>query len=349
MKTTFISTQSVADATRYQMLRMQSELTKLQKEIVTGRVQDTAVHLGARTGASVSLERDVERLRTIIDSNQLVASRLSATQAGLKSLTDLAQGYLSVTTATGPGANDAVIAAGQARALLTTATSVLNSNLNGENLFAGVNTDVRPINDFFAVGSPARVAMEDAFLTHFGFAQTDPLAAGISGADMQDFLANVIEPQFMGADWNTNWSNATDETITARVTLTETTAASVSANSSGIRRLLMSAATVAVFLEAPLAEEARQAILDHSTGQVGHAVAQISQVQANTGIIENRVVAASERLGLQIDIFQTKNGDLVGVDPYEASSRISTLMSQIETAYALTSRIRQLSLVKYLP
>jgi flagellar hook-associated protein 3 FlgL len=349
MKTTFISTQSVADATRYQMLRMQAELTKLEKEIVTGKVQDSAVHLGARTGISVSLERDVERLKIIIDSNQLAASRLSATQAGLESLTDLAQNYLSVTTATGPGTNDAIIAAGQARALLTTATSVLNSNLNGENLFAGVNTDVLPINDFFAAGSPARTAMENAFVTYFGFAHTDPLVAGISGADMENFLTTVIEPQFMGTDWNTNWSNATDETITARITLTETASASVSANASGIRRLLMSAATVAVFLEAPLTEEARQSILDHSTGQVGHAVSQISQVQAATGIVENRIVAASERLELQIDIFETKNGDLVGIDPYEASSRISTLLSQIETAYTLTARIRELSLVKHLP
>ena len=42
MKTTFISTQSIADATRHQMLRMQTELAKLEKEIVTGRVQDNA-------------------------------------------------------------------------------------------------------------------------------------------------------------------------------------------------------------------------------------------------------------------------------------------------------------------
>lgn len=348
MKTTFISTQSIADATRHQMLRMQTELAKLEKEIVTGRVQDTAVHLGARTGVSVSLERDIERLKVIIDSNALASSRLSGTQAGLKSLTDLAQYFLSVTTATGSSPADAVMAAGEAEALLTTATAVLNSNLNGENLFAGVNTDVRPMNDFFATGSPARTAMENAFLTHFGFAHTDPLAAGISKTDMENFLTTVIEPQFLGTDWNTNWSNATDETITARITLTETTSASVSANATGIRRLMMSAATVAVFLEAPINEEARAAILAHSTSQVGHSIAQISQVQASTGVVENRIAAASERLEMQINIFTTKNSDLVEVDAYEASGRVSTLLAQIETAYTLTARIRQLSLVNHL-
>jgi flagellar hook-associated protein 3 FlgL len=39
---------------------------------------------------------------------------------------------------------------------------------------------------------------------------------------------------------------------------------------------------------------------------------------------------------------------LEGADPYEASTRVSTLMTQIETSYALTARIQQLSLAKYL-
>ena len=42
-------------------------------------------------------------------------------------------------------------------------------------------------------------------------------------------------------------------------------------------------------------------------------------------------------------------GALEGVDPYEASSRLSTLLTQVETAYAMTARIQQLTLLNYLP
>ena len=35
-----------------------------------------------------------------------------------------------------------------------------------------------------------------------------------------------------------------------------------------------------------------------------------------------------------------------GVDPYEASTRVADLLSHIETSYALTARIQQLSLLK---
>jgi flagellar hook-associated protein 3 FlgL len=37
------------------------------------------------------------------------------------------------------------------------------------------------------------------------------------------------------------------------------------------------------------------------------------------------------------------------VDPFEASTRVAALMTQVETAYAMTARIQNLSLLKYLP
>ena len=39
---------------------------------------------------------------------------------------------------------------------------------------------------------------------------------------------------------------------------------------------------------------------------------------------------------------------LEAVDPAEASTRISLLLTQIETAYSLTARIQRLSLLNYL-
>jgi flagellar hook-associated protein 3 FlgL len=49
-----------------------------------------------------------------------------------------------------------------------------------------------------------------------------------------------------------------------------------------------------------------------------------------------------------VDLFQNNISDLEGVDPYEAATRVSLLQQQIETSYALTARMQQLSLVKYL-
>mgnify|MGYP001499118566 CR=1 FL=1 len=348
MKTSFISSYGTSQAVRTQLLKMQLELVKVNKEVVTGRTADAGLHLGARTGQSVSLERDIARLKGIMDSNELVLARLSATQAGLTTLTETAQAFQSTMTAASSGAVENSILLSEAKTAIVKMTGVLNSSLNGENLFAGINTDVQPFNDFFAAGSPARTAMESAFVTQFGFAITDPAASTLTAADITSFLETVMEPQFLGSDWNTNWSNATDATITARITLTDTTSASVSANEVGIRKLAAAAAYVAVFLDGNLSDLARDAVIASSMSMIGQAVSDLAQTQARTGILEQRVTAASERLSMQVDIFTGKVNDLVGIDPYEASTRVQTLLAQIETAYTLTNRISQLSLVRYL-
>ena len=81
---------------------------------------------------------------------------------------------------------------------------------------------------------------------------------------------------------------------------------------------------------------------------VGESMSDLANLSSSTGIVENRVKNASERIDMQVDLFETNIQDLEGVDPYEASTRVSTLLQQIETSYALTARIQQLSLVKYL-
>ncbi|MBO6718588.1 MAG: flagellar hook-associated family protein [Rhizobiaceae bacterium] len=349
MKTTFISSYNTNQAVRTHLMKMQAELVKVEREVVTGRVADAGLKLGSRTGHSISLQRDVERLSGIIDSNSLASSRLSAIQHGLQSLSDLSQTFLSTMTAAVSGSVSPSIAKTEAISAITTITGVLNSSMNGENLFAGINTDVTPINDFFATGSPARTAMEAAFATHFGFAYNSAAADGVDAAAMENFLTTVIEPQFMGADWTTNWSNASDETITARISMNETASASVSANFEGARRVMMAAASVAVFFDGSLNANALNSVVEHAASMTARGVSAIGQEQAKTGIVEQRITNASERLQMQINIFEGKISDLEGVDAYEASTRVSTLLAQIETAYTLTSRIRQLSLVRYLP
>ncbi len=348
MKTSFISSYATSQAVRTHLMKMQIELVKMEKEVVSGRAADAGLHLGARTGQSVGLERDIERIKGVMDSNQLALSRLSATQAGLDTLTKTAQSFQSTMTAASSGAVEPSILLSEAKTALVKMSGVLNSSLNGENLFAGVNTDVQPFTDFFAAGSTARAEMENAFVTHFGFAHTDPAASTVTPAAMTTFLETVVEPQFTGPDWNTHWSSATDETITARITLTDTTPASVSANERGVRKLAAAAAYIAVFLDGQLGETARDALVAASTSLTGQAVSDLAQTQARTGIVQQRVTAATERLSMQVDIFSGKVNDLVGIDPYEASTRVQSLLAQIETAYTLTNRMSQLSLVRYL-
>ncbi|MEO5323403.1 flagellar hook-associated family protein [Mesorhizobium sp. CC13] len=347
MKTTFVSSSAVSSALRYSILRQQAELTRVQKEATTGFVADRGLALGARTAQSVTLNRDLERLSGIVDSNGLVSSRLAATQKGLIQIGDAAQSFLSSLTSSASGDAAYALTQKSARSTLDTLTSVLNTSLNGEYLFAGTNTDVRPLNDF-EPGSPAKAAFDAAFAGYFTFAKDDPAAQGITAAQMDDFLTTVVEPMFLGAGWQGTWSNATDQGITSRITLNETTETSVSANDEGIRKIAMMSAVVGDLLDSNVGNAARKALVNRAVSTIGAAIGEISQLEAQTGIIEQRVSSATDRIKMQMDLFERHILDTEGVDPYRASNRVSELLSQIEKSYAITARIQQLSILNYL-
>jgi len=348
MKASFVSSAAISQAMRYSLQRMQVQLVGAQKEVSTGRVADAGLALGMRTGQSVSFQRDVDRLQTIVDSNEMIASRLSASQDALSQIITVSQKFLQTLAAgtSGVAADDVVI--GEARGTLDGLTSILNSSLRGEYLFAGINTDVNPINDFSNPTSPNKAAFDAAFLAHFGFAQNDPLVAGITAADMDTFLDTVVEPQFLGAGWQTNWSNATDQQIVNRISLNETAPTSVSANQEGLRKVAMAAATLADLYGTDLSDDAREALVNRAIELVSEGLSAIANVQSATGVTENRVARATDRVKMQIDLFKNNILDMEAVDPYEASTRVNSLISQIEVSYALTARIQQLSLVNYL-
>lgn len=346
MKTTYVSTSAVSNALRYSLLRQQAELTKAQKESTSGFVADTGLALGARTAQSLTLNRDLKRLDGIVDSNGLVSSRLAATQQGLRQIGDAAQSLLSSLVSSASGDAAYALTQKSARGTLDTLTAVLNTSLNGEYLFAGTNTDVKPFNDF-APGSPSKTAFDTAFATHFGFSQSSAAAQGITAAQMDTFLTAVVDPMFTGTGWGA-WSNATDQGITSRITLNETTETSVSANNDGIRKVAITAAMVADLLDSNISDAARGAVVKHAVSTIGVAISDLGQLEAQTGIVEQRVTNATDRIKMQMDLFERHILDTEGVDPYEASTRVTDLLSMIERSYAITARMQQLSLMNYL-
>ncbi|MFE0019050.1 flagellar hook-associated family protein [Mesorhizobium sp. NPDC059054] len=345
MKTTSVSSSAMSNAMRYSQSRMQVELVKREKELNTLRVADLGLALGARTSQSVTFARDLERLNTIVDSNKLISSRLSTTQDALGKLGDAAQKLLTaVSTAVGgdPGSN---VTRDAGKAALQSMTSILNSSLNGEYLFSGTNTDVKPINDYTA-SSAAKAAFDAAFNASFPNPPTDP--ADITATQINDFITNVVTPQFMGPDWKTNWSNATDQQIVSRISLNETTETSVSANTDGVKKLAMAATVVNELFSRNLNADAKKAVAQQAITLTGEALGSIAQTQSQAGIIEQRVTDASDRMNAQIKLFEKHVIDLEGVDEYEAANRVNDLMSHIQTSFALTARIQQLSLINFL-
>lgn len=346
MRLSHVSSQSVSSALRYAIISKQGQAIDAQKEVVTGQFADAALTLGARNGKRISLQREVERINAIIETNHGVVTRLAITQTATGHV-DAALQQLSetLTTAISGGVDSAVVVSAATTALADI-TGALNTSHDGGYVLSGVNTDVKPIANYQTGGASA--AVKTAFQTWFGFAKTDPQAGSITGVQMDAFLTAQVEPLFLGAGWNGMMSAASSEPVQSRITLSDTAQTSVSANEAGFRKALYVSALAAEFFDSALGAGAKSAVALKAVTLSGEAKGDLAALQGRTGFVEGRVSGAQTRLELQSDQLSALATDMAAVDPYEASTRLTSILSQIETSYALTARIQNLSLLRFL-
>jgi len=341
---TYISTLVFHSTSVSASARIQNELNRLTKEVSTGRMADVGLSLGTQTGRSMRLHIDTDALTAFTNSNAMVSARLSQTDNALSAL---ASDATSFSQALISGRN-----AGTARATLVTAAndalgsfaSRLNTADGGDYIFGGINSGTAPIADF---DSGPKAAIVAAFTAKFGFAPTDPAAAGLDAASMNDFLDNEFADLFNDANWSSTWSSASDQVMQSRISPGETVTSSVSANESAFRQLAMGYAMMSVFGSGSLGDGATDAVIDKAITTIGNGQAALTAVQAAMGSTENRIAGANTRLATQKDILATQIDNLEGVDPAVAKTKIDTLSTQLEMSYSLTAKLIQLSLVNY--
>ena len=349
MKTTFISTRAISESTRLSVAKLQLKLADAQKEVVTGRLADVGLTLGYKAGDTVSLRQEYERINTIIDTNGVAATRLSLTQISLQVIVDGAQALIGELIAARSSDTGPALVQRQAEMGLAALLDKLNTASNDAYLFAGINTDVKPLTDYFQVPTPAsRQSVADAFLTQFGITQSDPAVENIAAGDMQTFLDTTFAGLFDTAAWTANWSSASDQNVRSRISTYELVETSTNANEAAIRKLASAFTMVADLGTENLNQSAFYALVDTAVEQAGEAVQELSLLQGTLGSMQERVSIASESMSLQVDIIASHINLLEAVDPAEASTRVSSLLTQLETAYALTARLHQLSVLNYL-
>ena len=351
MKTSFVSNMSLQNAMRLTVSSAQKEMVQLQEETVTGRHADVGAVLGAKTARTLNLHRDLQRMESLKSTNALTTQRLAASQQALGQMSGAANDAMEVLIAlSGITSQDQLqLAQKNIGNALSTLTAAANSSFSGEYLFAGINSDVMPLKDYFQDSpvSDAKAAFDSAFLAQFGFSQTDPAVATIAPADMQTFIAG-LETSFMGPDWETQWSNASSQNMESRISAAETVQSSTNTNADGMRYMALGLVLGQELLALGITEQTRKTVSDAAIDYMGRAISGVDGERSKLGISESRVTQANVSLNAQITILSTSIKDMEGIDTYEAATRVTTLESQLSLAYTLTSRIQNLSLLNYL-
>ena len=133
-----------------------------------------------------------------------------------------------------------------------------------------------------------------------------------------------------------------------RVTIFGSGVGSISANESGFQNAMLAAVIAAEFVDANFNGEARSAAAHSALGVLGTSSGELAELQGRTGLLVNRISQSTDRMSVQMDELTLHSDELVNVDPYEAATRLSTLITQIETSYTLTGRLQQMSLMRFI-
>lgn len=353
MSTASVSNLSTQTSMRLTIRQAQNELLKSQQEVSTGFYADIGAELGSKTSTVVDLNRESLRLNSMISNNSIATQRLSASQEALKQIATAAEEMNNaLITISGSSNSDTINTTIMTVSnSLSTMTSMANQSANGEFLFAGINTDVQPIAEYTDT-SAAKTAFDTAFDAYFGFPPTDTAGTATIAAtgtpSMEDFITTVLEPMFTGADWTTNWSSATDQSMTSRITQSETVQTSASANEDGFRYFALAAIVTKELMTIGAPANAVTTAINKAIDYTGRAITGINSTRSELGLSQNRIEKADASLKVQVDIIETSLSSKIEVDAYEASTRVNSLLSMVEASYTLTSKIQALSLVNYL-
>lgn len=348
MRTSFVSTLSFTTSPRTNFIKLQQQLADATKEVVTGRHADIGNTLGARSGRLVTLRNEMDNLDALRTGNAVASARLDQSQVALSNVADTGNELLRSTLSL-PGSAHAVrLLKDQAVAGLSSFVSAMNASDGRSYLFAGTNTDVKPLQD---VEGASMGAVDAALSAAFGLPaadpQSSPLLVDILPDEMQSFLDGAFADLFSAAGWQSDWSTADDRGQVSRISNNRTITTSASANEAALRKLAEGYTMIARIGLDGLRADTRQVVIDHAAKTLSGALSDLAGLQARLGVAQQEIQTANTRLSLELDIVANRIISEERVDPAEKKIEIDTLSTQIEMSYSLTSRIMNLSILNY--
>lgn len=349
MKISQVSTSHISTSLRASVAELQAKYLVAHKESLTLRAADMGLHLGNRTSEALSLRAQFSQIGSIKQANDGIAVRMDTTQAALTAIVADAEDFLTQLIPMRDRTIGSDVVQDQAKTRLQALMEILNTGLDGANIFSGVNTQNKPIVDYY--GSPTatnKVGMDAAFFAAFGINQDDPAVDAIDPATLQTFLDTDFAQKFEEPAWSAEWSDASDTVRHDMISLTERIPTSVSANAEPIRKLTKAYTMIAELGLNNMNDQAYGVIIDEATRLIGEAIPGIATIQAQLGNSQERLVYSNDKIDKQIAVLNERVGEMEAVDGYEAQVRVNELKTRIETSYELTVRIQSLSLVNYL-
>jgi len=315
--------------------RIKSDLAKLGQELSTGKVADVVEKVGGQTRQLAGVEHSLKVLDSyqraavettlVLDHMQFALDRVDenrvAASATLLMISDQSQKHQleSASSAASHAFQDMV--------------SALNSKVAGRALFGGVAVDRAPL-------ASANDMLSDLRLN----------LVGVSSE--ADFL-NIVDTWFndpAGGFASIGYQGDMGPPMTRSIAQNENVEISGRADSDAVKRVLHATALGALSNDGiGMLTQTQYANIPHTSGVtlLGASSGMVA-TQTEIGQLQNQVEAAQTRLSSEQTSLGLLYNDITSADPFETATRLQAVQTQLETHFAVTARLSQMTLADYI-
>ena len=334
MTTISLGDMAQAFAMRRQTAGLKGQSQAAAQEVATGVAADKAAHLGGDLTPLTGIAASLAGLSGYAAATRDATLQTTAQQSVLATIGtlsgDLTQGFVTFGIEGDPTLLDARLA--QSDQAFAAAVGALNTQVGGASVMAGQ-----------APGGPA-VASAETILTALQAAITD--AGAVTAADVD----NVVTGWFADpAGFASLGYLGGDPQAPVAISPGETSDRSLTANDPVLRDSLRNLALGALMHRGVLQAPAERQSLAH---RIGTAMLQNDgdrvHLQGTLGLTQGQIERVSTRNASEKSALELQRSDLLGVDGYEAATKLEAAQSQLETLYAITARLSRLNLVDFL-
>lgn len=338
-------TRLLAISARTTMADMQRRLGEAQIESTTGRHHDIGLSLGSRMSADIGLRTQLGGIEQTMDGSADAFLLAEATQTGLGAISDLADHFRSMLTGLRFDREGRALGAATAQSSLGALRDLMSTTLDGKFIFSGLASDTPPLNVY---ENGPRQAVLDAFQQEFGFSPDDPAASSVTASQILDFVDGAFADLFSDPDWSSVWSSASDRTPAFRLPSGQGFSLSTTAKAPFASAISSAFTIIEVFGHSNVNADAFRTAVDKSLTIVSEAQGRIADEQSRIGLGQAQLKLSLSALETRKASIETALSAFESVDPYEAATRVNSLLAQLEGSYALTGRISRLSLLNYI-
>lgn len=331
-------------------------LQRAGQELSTGRRADMFGDLGARAGEAIKMRAREEDTQAYLSANSVLEHKLEAMLSAIETIREPVEEVLQAAVINKESPNTGAFAVqSQARAALETVIGTLNVSFNGEFLFSGTTSNVAATNRWTSADVNTGLSPEDVMAAVIGAGPVDVATAGTIIAEIDQVFSSThansnynFEETFYNGTPQLDAFGIPNDRIAGRLDQGQEMIYGVQANDQGFRDVIKGLSMLAAVDIESIGDEASYRVwMDEVVDSLASGVQGVLDASANLGFNQQLVENAKERLE-DISIVQRKQiVTYENIDPYQVATEMSSLETQLQASYSVSSRLAGLTILDW--